>query len=121
MQTKQHNPGRQNNTIQVDKTTQVRHKIKTTISFCCKNFLSKLKECVTFSKDLLIVIFSSEYKDFIKGDYSRREAGRACWKEMEVKIQKLFNKIIPEVFQDEKTRRKYYNSSMLQFYLQKYC
>jgi hypothetical protein len=34
-----------------------------------------LKECVTFSKDLLIVIFSSEYKDFIKGDYSRREAG----------------------------------------------
>ena len=52
---------------------------------------------------MLIVIFSSEYKDFIKGDYSRREAGRACWKEMEVKIQKLFNKIIPEVFQDEKT------------------
>ena len=62
---------------------------------------------------LFFNIFSSEYKDFIRVDYSRREAGRASWKEMEVKIQKLFNKIIPEVFQDEKTRRKYYNSSML--------
>ena len=62
-------------------------------------------------------IFSSEYKDFIKADYFRREAGRVSWKEMEAKIQKLFNKIIPEVFPDEKTRRKYYNSSKLYSYL----
>jgi hypothetical protein len=65
---------------------------KTTTYLNC-NIFFWFSECVNFSKDLLIVIFSSEYKDFIKGDYSRREAGRACWKEMEVKIRKLFNKI----------------------------
>lgn len=55
---------------------------------------------------------SSEYKDFVKGDASRREAGRASWKEVEADIQKVFTQIVPEVFPDDKTRRKF-SASML--------
>ncbi|XP_076114826.1 uncharacterized protein LOC143082831 isoform X2 [Mytilus galloprovincialis] len=57
-------------------------------------------------------IISSEYSDFVKGDFSRREAGRTSWKEVEAKIQSVLMQIVPEVFPDEKSRRKF-SSSLL--------
>lgn len=65
--------------------------------------------------------FSSEYSDFVKGDFSRREAGRTSWKEVETKIQSVLMQIVPEVFPDEKSRRKFSSSCRYFLYFQEVC